>query len=508
MKKIKLAEVFFLILLATALIFPVNARAETINEQQTDYVKKGIENLKAENYEEAVDDLKKARENDPSSSLAAYYLGRAYKKTQKYSEAAANFEDAVKLQPAVREAVIELADTAYHLGNIKQALENIEIAEREDIQPAQTAFLKGLVLLKAGKNIDAIDSFRKARDIDGTLATPADYQIGIANLHEGNLTRARDLFREIVVRDPDSNLAQFANKYIETITKGIKDERPFRATVGIQYQYDDNVLLKPGDSSVAAGITNEGDGSGIATLRTEYVPKLKGPYAIKAQYALFVNKHERLHSHDVSSHSVSLVPSYNFTNSSLSFVTNYNYTFVHDERYLQALGVSPTYALSLTENQFLQAFIKMESKDYLQPTIDSDENRDSKNYGTGIAWFYLIKDNQGFINVNYEFNREDTEGVNWRYLGNKIGLSLLYPLTDKLSVNIGGEGYLQDFADTHTIFNNKRKDETYTATAMLSYNVYDDMDVQLQYLYTHGASNIAVYDYDKNMLTAGVEVRF
>ncbi|MBI4746115.1 MAG: tetratricopeptide repeat protein [Deltaproteobacteria bacterium] len=481
---------------------------ETVAEKP-DYLKQGTANLKEENYEEAVDLLKRARELDPESSVAAFYLGVAYKKIQDYKEARAHLKDAITLSPAVKEAVMELADVSYQLGNMDEALETLEIAEREEIAPAQAAFLKGLVLLKQGKNSEAIESFKKSKSTDIKLATSADYQIGVANLQEGRLSDAREIFKEIIVRDPNSNLSQFANQYIEAITRRLKEERPFRISVGLQYQYDDNVLLKPGESAAAVGITDEADSSAIATLRAEYSPRFKGPYAVKAQYSLYLNDRSTLHTHDVQSHTIALIPGYNLRQSSISLLASYNYTLVHDEKYLQAITATPSYTFTLTGNQYAQVFYRYTKKEYLNAPIHPDEDRNGDDNGLGASWFYLIMENRGFVNFRYEYNREDTEGVNWKYSGNKAGLSFLYPVTDRLKFKVAGEAYLQDYENLHTSFvGMKRKDETYTGSALFSYNFFDEIDVQVQYAYIKSRSNIAVYDYSKNVLSAGVEVRF
>ena len=508
MKRTSLFSLVYFVPLVSFLLFPPKTYSEEIIPQQADYLKQGAANLKEENYEEAVDDLKKAREVDPNSSIAAFYLGVAYKKIQDYKEGRVHLRDAITLTPAVKEAVMELADVSYQLGNMDEALETLEIAEREGIAPAQTAFLKGLVLLKKGKNTEAIESFKKSKSTDNKLAASADYQIGVANLQEGRLSDAREIFKEIIVRDPNSNLSQFANQYIEAITRRLKEERPFRVSVGLQYQYDDNVLLKPGESAAAAGITNEADSSAIATLRAEYAPRFKGPYAIKAQYSLYLNERSTLHTHDVQSHTVAFIPSYNLRQSSISLLASYNYTLVHDEKYLQAVAVTPTYTFTLNGNQYAQAFYRYTKKDYLNAPINQDEDRNGDDNGVGASWFYLIMENRGFVNFRYEYNREDTEGVNWKYSGNKAGMSFLYPVTDRLKFNVAGEAYVQDYENVHTSFGMKRKDETYTGSALFSYNFFDEIDVQVQYAYIKSRSNIVVYDYSKNVLSAGVEMRF
>jgi tetratricopeptide (TPR) repeat protein len=121
-----------------------------------DPLKHGIFNLKEENYEEAIDDLKKYREQNPTFSIAAYFLGIAYKKTYNFAEAKIHFKDAVTFEPRVKEAVVELSDTLYQLGEFEDALKELEIAEGLGIQPAQVSFLKGLVLTQLGRKSEAV----------------------------------------------------------------------------------------------------------------------------------------------------------------------------------------------------------------------------------------------------------------------------------------------------------------------------------------------------------------
>lgn len=58
-----------LFLLVLFLVFPYPAFSQTTN------LSKGIEDYKEENFEEALESLIEARKEDPSSSLAAFYLG-------------------------------------------------------------------------------------------------------------------------------------------------------------------------------------------------------------------------------------------------------------------------------------------------------------------------------------------------------------------------------------------------------------------------------------------------
>jgi len=139
-------------------------------------LEQAIWEYKHQNYEEAYDILKELREKQPQSSMAAYYLGITCKQMQNYTEAKPNLEAAVTLKPKIKNALPELIDLLYKKGQLEEAKKWIEVAEGEDIHPAQTAFFKGLVLLKEGEDIDgAIESFEKAKTLDPSLAQTVDY---------------------------------------------------------------------------------------------------------------------------------------------------------------------------------------------------------------------------------------------------------------------------------------------------------------------------------------------
>ena len=71
-------------------------------------LEQGITYYRQENFDEALPILQKARKEDPSSSLAAYYLGITYKQLQDYKSAKPNLIDAVTLTPKIKEALVEL----------------------------------------------------------------------------------------------------------------------------------------------------------------------------------------------------------------------------------------------------------------------------------------------------------------------------------------------------------------------------------------------------------------
>jgi tetratricopeptide (TPR) repeat protein len=482
------------------------------NLSQTSSLSKGIEEYKDENFEEALEILKKARKEDPASSLAAFYLGLTYKQLMNYREASANFRDAVKLKPPIKEAVVELIEVLYNLDNLQEAKKWLDEAERENIKPAQTAFLKGLILLKENNNLEAIKAFEKSKEIDKTLTQAADFQIGIAYVKGRKLSEAREKFRAIAIVSPESDLAAFAREYEEAITKRLALEKEWRFNAGIAYQYDDNVILKP--ELEIAGIPEGEDWAAIATFSAGYVPKLSGPWTLNTQYSFYANRHRRIETNDIMSHTITIAPGYNFENASLNLFLSYNYTWVNDQRYLGEISASPLLNIALGGNHIGQLSLGYSKREFFWTEtpegmpIQADEDRDGDVFNASAGWIYLFSEGKGFLNLRYEVSTENTDGVNWSYVGNRGSANILVPILGNLKMNVSGEVFLQNYRNVHTIFDIKRKDKIYTASGVLSYEFYKGASFLLQYAHVRDDSNIAIYDYKRNIYSAGIEYRF
>jgi len=219
-----------MILLLIFLLFPSWALS------QPPYFSKGVGYYKEGAYEEALEIFLKAREEQPTSSLIAYFLGLTYKQMQDYSKAKSALKEAVTLKPPVKEALLELIDVLYNLNELDEAQKYLEVAEKEKIEPAQTAFVKGLVLLKQRKNLEAIEVFKKAKSIDESLTQAADYQIGRAYLAERQYSDAKRVFKEAIVAAPETDLASLTKHTLDAIKRKLWEERPFRNTLTVGHQ--------------------------------------------------------------------------------------------------------------------------------------------------------------------------------------------------------------------------------------------------------------------------------
>lgn len=525
----KIISLFCLFLL----FFPVAAAFPQTNNP---LLEQGIKQYQAENYEEAIDILEKVRAEDPKSSLAAFFLGMAYKQAVIYDKAAANLEDALKQKPAVKEALVEYVNILFLLGKLTEAKKWIKVAREQNIDPANISFLEGMILSQERNYAAAIESFEKAKSLDRNLAPTADYRIGLCYMNDNKLKNARERFKATASYDPKSDLAVYARQYLEAVENRLFYTRPLRVTLGLSGGYDSNVVSKPRVESLAGGTGDPGCGILSPSLRIEYAPRLEGPWLFNAQYssAAIFNEHY-VHSRDSMTNTFSVIPGYNFGRFSVSMLGSYtDYLLRTDsdivpdgnagyKHYEDFFTFGPIVKIMLTERQILEVFAGYDKKNYYNQVITSTNSlRDAEGPRAYLSWIWFYWNN-GFINLRYDAGKENTNGSYWDNTSNRLSASLVLPvLSDNFARKIGfmylqlaGSFTAQDYSwpqpysdvDGSTK-SDRREDRIYNYSAGLNWDITKNWTCILQYARIKSDSNIPVYEYTRNIYTLGLEFKF
>jgi len=498
----------FVMLICFSLIVPVNAFS------QSDLLREGIEQYKLENYEEAAGILSQARKKTPESTAVAFFLGLTYKQMMDYPKAADNLRDAVTQSPRIKDALVELVEVLYRLpgtDTLEEALKWIDVAQQENIFPAKTAFLKGLVLQKQGEYLEAIEEFERAESLDSKFQQSAEFQMAMCYMKARELKRAREKFQAAVQLNPQSDLAGFARQYQDLVTKRIDIEKPVRITLSAFGQYDSNVVLKPLEAAAAPDITDEGSRGVLTTVRVDYVPMLQGPWLFNAQYAASGNFHDEFStSHDVITNGIYLAPGYNFGPFALNLALNYNHVLVRNpgyNQYLDNFSAGPLLRVLLNKNQLLEIFGGYDYNEYHEPPLIPDEDRDTDTYRMYAGWIKSFE-NGAFLNLKYEYSLANADGDNWSNNGHKFSLNTSIPLREYLQLQVAGQAFIQDYEHQHSVFGVNREDKLYQGSVGLTWEFYKNTNLIVQYSRTRADSNITIYDYERDLYTAGVEYRF
>ena len=496
----------------------------------------GIKQYQAENYEEAIEILEKARKEEPASSLAAFFLGMAYKQAMDYDKAAANLDAALKLKPAVKEALVEQISVLYQLNRLEEAKNWIEVAKQQNIAPASVAFLEGMVLARERNYKAAIGSFEKAKSLDANLTPTADYQIGLCYMNDRKFKNAQERFKATASHDPKSDLAGYARQYLEAVENSLFYTRPLRFTLGLNGGYDSNLISKPRLENLSGGTGAPGSDVISPYARIEYVPRLEGPWLFNAMYSFSANFNDRyVHSRDAMVNTFSVLPGYNFGRFSLSMLGSYtNYLLrtdsditpdgnAHHKHYEDYFTFGPIAKILLTEKQILELFAGYDKKNYYNQVITSNDNlRDAEGFRAYLSWAWFYLDN-GFINLRYDVNKEAANGSYWDNIAHRFSASIIIPVLPDdyiqkigfVYLNLAGSYTVQDYYHTQpyqdadgSAKTDVRDDRIYNGSVSLNWDITKNWSCYFQYTRTKSDSNMPAYEYTRNLYMAGVEFKF
>lgn len=532
-------KTFFMIgIILLSLVFNFSAFSQTANP----LLEEGIRQYQQENLEEAIEILTKAREADSSSSMAAFVLGMAYKRTNDLPHAEKNLRDAVTLTPPIKEAYVELIDVLYQQNKLDDARKYLAIAQSENILPAKIAFLEGLILLKENKNNDAVISFEKSKRLDKSFAQAADFQIGMAYMKDGKLSKARESLNLSITQNPVSDLAGFARQYQDIVDSAIKTHRPLRLTVSAFGGYDTNIISKPKDDVYAGDLDNEKGTTLTSSARVDFTPRIEGPWLFNASYtaASFVNS-KHTHSHDSLANSISIAPGYNFGRVAVNFNIGYtNFLLRTDEdpnnsdenagykKYLDYYNFGPSVRFLVNETNIIELYAGYEKKDYdHQKKMGNDymNKRDTEGPKAYASWIWLYMPN-GFFNLRAEINEENADGINWSNRGTRLSGNLSIPILPQamaerfglVSLQLTGGVFIQDYLYDQTYPDayklgassppTRRKDITYNGSVGINWAFWKYGSFICQASFTGVDSNIPTNSYQREIYMAGLEFRY
>ena len=169
----------------------------------------------------ATSDFNETIQLNPTHAQAFFNLGNCYRTLKDSERALEAFEQAIKLDPADLPARFNRAATLQDLRAFDQAVE--EYGELVRLSPnAETFFNRGACLQKIGRQIEAINDFKRAIAIDPNLAE-AFCNLGLAHRTLGNLSAALSAYDRAIEIAP-SMVEAHCNKGVALKEAGLIEQ--------------------------------------------------------------------------------------------------------------------------------------------------------------------------------------------------------------------------------------------------------------------------------------------
>ncbi|NPA39627.1 MAG: tetratricopeptide repeat protein [Thermodesulfobacteria bacterium] len=497
-----------------------------------DLIKQGITQYREENFEEALQIFLEVEKEKPST-FVDYYLGLCYKQVGDYEKAKEYFIKAIKGSPPVLDAYVELINILYQLGELKAAKYWLVKAEKLKIFPAKIAFLKGLILFRDGDFKEARKAFKKAKSLDKSFSAAADFQIALTYLKERRLNKAKKLLERIVKTSPTYNLKDFAKQYIELITKIQKNYKSIRWTLSTGLGYDSNVVSKPSETigiPTVDEISHKSDWAIQGDVKVSYTPLIPMPFYFDSRYEISGKDYFHKNTYNSIVQSLSLTPGYTFSNGIFILPISADYAIVYKHAYSFALSIAPTVNFGLKKTWILQVGTEVRKRDILRypPGVSPDEDRDGIIYKIFVNANKALYDNNGLWFTRILFEKDDTQGKNWRSHIYGLGSGIVIPINSKLKlIGIANLNIVQFEKENEITIENaqrisaglapipgfptsptKRKDTVYSISFGTSYQLLKFLILNFNVSYTKNKSNFKIYTFDRYTTLMEVQTQF
>lgn len=502
------AVLFLTLCIGWGLAAPLGALA--VPSADEGLVAQARQEIGRENYDEALNLLTRAWTEGVRIPESAFLLGRTYRSLMKYRDARWYLQEAVRLKPGFREAQLLLADTLVGLDQSKPAIPILKELEAAGFEPGHTAFILGQAHFQEKNYSQAAQYFRRAQ-ADPTLAQDAKVQEALALAAQDRIRDAKRTMTEAIGLNPESPAAGFAQGYASVLDRRLKDYQRFRFNVAGGFDYDSNVTLQPGTDTGFVRPSGKNDVFWSLSAAAEYNIMRPGPFALWAYYGYYQNFHHKVTDYDLWSNTAGVVPSYTWSRSRFWVPMIFNFSEVGYQPYNTSYGMAPTYLYLLTPKIGVEGGVQLAYRNYWFPTFLDEDQRSGGVLGGTMAGYYFFKNQEGYVQVRFSYERNWTKGDNWDSNLYRFSLALLYPINARTKIKASADYVIQPYDNFWVngiplAQNPKRHDNIFIGGIDITHRIYKNFEINAHCYYVNDDSNIALYNYDR--LITGVQLGY
>jgi tetratricopeptide (TPR) repeat protein len=468
-------------------------------------------------YGEAEQRLKDAYNARPGDQTSGYYLGLSSLRLQRFRDAEQRFREVLKRHPEDAKARLGLGMALYHQDRYREASTELSTAERTLKDDPLLYYYAGLAAAEQQSYEQASDKFLRAGKLDPELSNDARYQRG-ATLHsQHQYQQATTEFRSAVEGGQPAVAAP------ERPLPGPSAQPPSKrwsANYGLSLQYDSNVVLLPGGSALPNNISHKDDFVTAFNGYGEYRFLQTDKWTVGAGGGFFANVHARLSDFNVFDLAPTLYAERRLGTAQLRLQYILDYVTVGGDPYLLSNALQPTLTIPESDRTYTQAFFRYQNKDFKsfrdnQLGAPVNQTRDANNYMIGAMQYWKLSNDRGYLRGGYTFDTDRTAGgdgpttpgvptsADWQYTGHRLSTGVAYQPLAATTLQLAFDYYRQNYSNPNSFSPDLtvRKDNIYQLTGTVVRDLRSWLWLAFQYSYTRDQSNVAVFDYSRNIIS-------
>ncbi|HSE93936.1 MAG TPA: tetratricopeptide repeat protein [Methylomirabilota bacterium] len=501
--------------------FTVPALAQTTEADV--YVGQAIVDFDDKRYDAALENLKRALEIEPDHVEALYYTGVVYMVQRRPAAAVPFLERARAKSPKEPSLAYQLGLAYFALEQYDRALPLLEQAFAVQPELDSLGYYLGFLRYRNKNYRGALSALRAGRASDPEIQQLARVYTGLSLAALGLPRQAEAEVEQALRIAPGSAITGPAERLRDAVVASRDRDRRFTAEVRAGVLYDDNVRVLPGgiplgsvDGELVAAIRQGSDlpedsVGELFGVRAEYVWWRTADWESSVGYSFFATLYNDLPDFNITDHLVTatLVHKNAIAAMPLQIGLQYAYDalFLNEDLFIQRNTASLFGVLTESERHLTQLLARYQDKEFNEIGLTlPDESRDANNYMVGFQHFFRFAEDRHFIKVGYQWDRDDAEGKNYVYNGNRFlfGAQATLPWGD-VRLRFDFDAHLRDYTHKNTLFpliepgTKRRSDQEYNYAFRVEVPLPWNLTLVAEYLRTDANSNLAIFDYDRNV---------
>jgi len=388
---------------------------------------------------------------------------------------------------------IELQDYAGAIGHLTKALEL-----RPGDQAARVSL--GVAYSHSGDNVPAREVLQQAVAADAS-DTRAQYELAMVLAKLGQQEEANAQMA-MVAKSGDPELSEAAKGFLKGVAPGEKTRLNVKLSGGLQY--DSNVILE--EDNPVGPKAKKADWRGVLTLNGDYAFLRTNRANAEAGYALYQSLHRDLSDYNVQQHTGRVAGRYGLTKTaSAELEYAFQYSFVGADHYSTAHRFAPRLSANLTPESLTELHGAYEIKRFFDTPVFTDlTGKNGTNSAVGVSHTIMLGKKAG-IALDYTYDADSADAAYWSYTGNKGTVNALaewwaYKFFGGLSYDDRKYDAIGPGATE------KRHDGVQEYSAGVSRMAGRTVTILLSDQYTINDSNLAVYQYKRNVISLSAEI--
>jgi len=389
---------------------------------------------------------------------------------------------------------IELQDFPAAIGHLKRA-----IALKPKDATARVSL--GVAYSRSGDQAAARDALQQAVAADATDGR-ARYELALVLAKLGQQEEAKAQMAQ-AAKSNDPEVREAAQGYLEG--KGEKEKQKYSAKIAGGFQYDSNVILEP-DSLPVVGMKNA-DWRALLALNADYSLLRAERSEAAIGYAFYQTLHQDLTDYNVQQHTGRLAGKYDLSKTvSLDLEYDFIYTFVGGDHYGTSNLLVFRMPANLTPASQTELHASYEDKSFYDTNLFKGQ-ADRNGWNTAVgAGHTIMLDKRSGVAFDYTYDRNSAAADWWSYAGNKGMVTALgewgdFKVFGSLSYYDRKYNAIQPGAPE------KRHDGVQEYAAGATWKAGKNWSVTLSDDYTINDSNLAAYQYTRNIVSLIAEIR-